>query len=1522
MKKVISLVLAAVVAGSVSALPPMRTGAEAKAAAETPSNFSKRPFRQLIPSRSPRKAAADMLKTAPQHPVVLRNNAPKNNAPVRRSVKLSDGLQLQGSVISSSDFSFVPGLYTVPLTAGGSFEMIGSGISVEYAGYDDGNGKYYVASIQDWGMGFVIPELYIYSTETWEELEYAENVEFSILGTDNAIDPTDGSVYGCYYNNDYNKLTWAKADYAAGSSKAISTLADDERMFGVACDANGQFYAVLENGNFVRVNKTTGELTVVGDTGLRPYYMTSATFDVKSNTFIFSYAPATGTGSLWAIDPATAEASLILDFADNNEVTALTVVSPDAEPGAPAAPAFEASTSGGSLTVDFTLTMPDKLFDGSTPAEAEADWTVMLDGKAVKTGKAAYGDVVKDSYTLPAEGRYTFSAYAVNAAGRSPITKADIVAGTGLPLAPAGLKAATDGNGSAWLNWSAVTASADGGYIDPAAVTYTVWRDGVKVADNISDTFFEETLDIPDTFKKVKYAVEASYAGKTSDRAETSVGIGSIKPPYACTFSSTPDDGLYSVENTNGDNTEWYFSPYYAAFKYDYSSIAADDWLFTPAFHLEKGNIYEFSYSIAAGHTNYTERYAVAMGAAPTSEAMVKQLVAPTEFTGDLGVFRTETLTINPEQTGIYYFGWHAISDASQFMIQVKDVRVSAPMAASSPSEATDITLTPDADGHLVVKGSFKAPATDISGAALTSLGTVTVTREGKDEAVKVFSNPTPGAVLEFTDSDIAEAGTYTYTVASTGSDGTVGREAQASVIVGPVAPENVPVVRLVEGDTPGTVILTWDAPELNVEGNPLNPDNITYMVYVAGEGNVAHEVLDAPVTEREARFTVCEPSEMAFAVFYVSAFNLGLESKGLTRSPMVPVGKAEKIPYRQSFNAEDRKGTLLGYVIPENSYSEVKIGSYATSGVAAQDGDDAFISIYCSGQYEQPEFFTGKLDISGAATPAVTLYHYVWSGADANTFDVVAVNRQGLESLLGTVDHSKGCTEGWNIARFSLENLIDKEVRILVRVNPVTHENMFFDNITVRDLPDFDLAASAVSVPSRVEALKEFTVKVSVANLGIEPCEGYTVELLRGGKAVAELKGPQTEPGKEVTVDFIQTLEPTAETPVEYSARVTIDGDSDEANNTSPVATTSLIIPKLPAVNDLAATRTASGISLSWTAPSTAGYDAKEVEDFEDGKAWSGEVDGWTMVDRDGAQIGKLDGAALPEAAGMRTRHAFFVFDNDDEDLMLYNPALAGVLKARSGSKCLVAMYSLDVVKGQDDWAISPELTGKAQRISFYARSFHPEYLDNMEVLYATENTTDPDKFVSLCPEGAVKVPQLTDAIGNAAYTLYEYDLPEGALRFAIRAINPGGEGLMLMVDDVKFDVANPVLEIKGYTIYRDGAVIGTADASATSFTDSEAGSAAHRYNVVVNFNRGISAASNNADLTAGIEGVAAAACRVYADRRHIVVEGLAADATLAVHATDGRCLYSGTGNVRVAVPAGIYLVSAGTEVSKIIVR
>ena len=80
---------------------------------------------------------------------------------------------------------------------------------------------------------------------------------------------------------------------------------------------------------------------------------------------------------------------------------------------------------------------------------------------------------------------------------------------------------------------------------------------------------------------------------------------------------------------------------------------------------------------------------------------------------------------------GVYYIGFHAISDAFRIALYVDDISVEAAPEAKSPSKVTNVTITPDASASLKANVNFTAPKTSYDGMPLTSLGGIRVLVNG-----------------------------------------------------------------------------------------------------------------------------------------------------------------------------------------------------------------------------------------------------------------------------------------------------------------------------------------------------------------------------------------------------------------------------------------------------------------------------------------------------------------------------------------------------------------------------------------------------------------------------------------------------------------------------------------------------------------------------------------------------------------------------------------------------------------------
>ncbi len=207
-------------------------------------------------------------------------------------------------------------------------------------------------------------------------------------------------------------------------------------------------------------------------------------------------------------------------------------------------------------------------------------------------------------------------------------------------------------------------------------------------------------------------------------------------------------------------------------------------------------------------------------------------------------------------------------------------------------------------------------------------------------------------------------------------------------------------------------------------------------------------------------------------------------------------------------------------------------------------------------------------------------------------------------------------------------------------------------------------------------------------------------------------------------------------------------------------------------------------------------------------------------------------------------------------------------------------------------------------------------EYPEAIKLCYST-GSVNPDDFV--------EVKTVKPVAGE--WTLYEFNVPEGAKRFAINSFATGA--YMLMVDDVTFIPANVIatLELVGYDVYRDGVKINDSVVEECEFTDTNVENGhTYEYAVVAVYTTGLSHSSDVVSVLyqgSGIDSIAAGALSISTARGQIIVTGAAGHA-VAVYAVDGKTIYSGLGEAKTVIPApqGIYVVKAATTVKKVIVK
>lgn len=1370
------------------------------------------------------------------------------------------------------------------------------------------NGVTYVTNYFSF-FGYVFVSVYVYD-EDGEEIASLDGTVDNLCFAQ-TIDPTTGIVYAITYNAEGNGIQLSTIEYTESAVTTTAIAPIDGNWNTLACDSQGQLYGISYEGETIddsfvvtgstlnKIDKTTGAVTVVGNTGMLPQYLSSGTIDAATDKMYWNVCAADESSILAEVNLTTGQATELFQFEYGDELMGMYVKAPAAADDAPAVPMnLTANFPEGSLSGTVSFDAPTTLFNG-TAASGPLSYTLLVDGEVEAQGNTTFGATnitIPVEVSLPAE--YKFVLTVANAAGNSPKAKTTVFIGHGAPNRPANV-ALEYSNGNLNLSWDAVTTTSDGGYIDADAVRYNVFdANDNKVADMIAVTSWSAPQAMPAELTTFQYSVQAVNAGLVSPKANSNaLTLGSIVPPYA--ESLIGSGGLpagFAYIDANGDGKVWDMTTKGAKMTYN-SSVAMDDYLVLPPIALEAGMLYDFSVEAFANSTTFPERMEILMGSAPTVAGLTTTLLPSTTINWNEDNAKTFTMTLAPETSGVYYIAIHGISDADMFALFVRNVSVSGAYTAAAPAACSDVTITPDATGLLKAAISFKAPSLNIGGSALDAITSITVKRNG--EVVKSYGETAPGATLSF--EDVAPASgdyVYSFQASNDGGNGTI--YTAESVHIGFGVPADLTGVNMVEQGNTGAVTITWDAVTTDVNGLTY-PNPVTYAVCEYGTSGWVPFVEGLTGTSYE--FQAVAAGQQEFVQYAVFPFYEGENGLGMA-TDLLAVGT----PYTsidESF-ANGSLSYILGTGFSEGaSWSIVDDSQY--SDLTSYDGDNGFLS--CSGNYldNKSSIFTGKVDLTGMSNPGVSYATFVITAEDINEINVYVKEPADADWTLvnNAVVAELGAESSWCVNTLSLSAYANKVVQVRFEAVVKAYKVTTLDAIKVANMLANDLAAREISAPVAVTAGTDYTVDVTVANVGTSDATEFSVELYADGQLAETKTVASLATGKSTVVSFARSMSAVAEVSTVYTAKVVYAVDEDLANNNSDEAAVAPKYSSLPVVADLAGTEGATGVKLTWSEPNLEGVGETKTEDFEASAGWGAEVEGWTFIDEDDALIGGFQNMEIPNFTAGESKASFFVWDQ----------ATSGgnsTFDAHSGQKYLAALFRYDDGT-TSDWAISPALSGAAQTISFYAKSYSSSYPEKIEVYYG--NGTEVSDFP------AANLVKTVSAVPGD-WTLVEAQLPEGANYFAIRSCATGS--FMLMIDDVTYEAGGGTanLSIVGYDVYRNGEKLTAQPTGECEYVDANAPAGSNKYQVVVVYNRGTSAPAAVTVETSGLDNIAAGVSVRTADGC-IIIAG-AEGRNIAVNAVNGVTVYAGAGEAttRVAVATGVYLVKVDNAVTKVVVR
>lgn len=1369
----------------------------------------------------------------------------------------------------------------------------------------------------------------VFDRNDWSLLAVAGDYgQYERMSSDMTYDPVLDRFYGCFLNRTQSKwvLGYIKIDPAAVSSSLdhVTEVCELEvSLNGLAADKNGTLWGIRnDNGDLVKIDKKTGEMTKVASTGFVPAYNGSLAWDNTngilywSTTFDDTTVEGGVASAILSVDSQTGTLLHVHDYAAAAQTAGLYTEFAAAAAAPGPFTNLKASFAGESLSGTLTFDAPEALADGKAASGSLTyRLSVVKDNGYVaysKENTCSYGDKgISIPMELRTAGYYTFTLQPYNEAGNGyPLTLTQYV-GSDLPMQPGNL-AVNYSDGTVTVSWDAVTSTVHGGYHNPEDVTYNVTLSQLDADGNLS-TLQPQTVAATsatwqagseDSLYGFKATVTPCFGTNSGEAAVSPyVWFGSLRPPFLQSMTAEIDGWTPLNVGTGANWVKEYSSRGKGwAIPYNWGTVN-NAWLFSPSVMLEKGRYYVMSLKAYSEVVN--NEIQVYIGREATPDAMTTKLassrVAPrSSYSKPVLV----TFGFACEETGIYHLGL-LNSFRSDTWTNVPFMFINDVTCTPAPEDAPDAPkLTVDYDKTGAVKAgiTIETPTTTYGKTPVDSFDKIVLTANGNE--VTSWDNVAAGTKLTYT-YEAEKAGNYSFTARASNGD-VEGVPAMTTVYLGmslPVDPEWVDVKE--KESVPGTVEVSWAPVAKSANGQDIAPEAITYNLM----NIISNTYIERGVTGSPKDVKICDPETQQALYLSVNAeTSAGVSSTYGTRmnQSIMHVGKPYDLPIIEDF-AEGGVHYSWSVVNQHSSYDRISVANAAELGGDA-NGDGYCLEAFVPYADSQCSLYSGTIQVPADAnspTLGFACFRQNYGNQEANDknlnellVSVIGTEHQG--TLAPIVMKDQGL--GWRYYYYDLSIFKGEKVNLLFTWHTVGYTTHWLDDIQFFDAPAKDLAIGTLSLPQEVNANARFRIEAAVTNRGTStlPKGTASLELRRtnDNSLVDTYDLPRLTPFSTTVLQITDRLNNSYGDEVGYKATLVYEGDSKSDNNTAEDSLTLVQLP-VPTPTDLNGDRNDDGFaSLRWSAPDL----SPRFEHYEIGFETSSEA---SCTELEGFKSVDMDGNEVDSELGISGVCGFTSFPHSR--------------LAHSGSWMAVSPYNVGG-KPKDDWLISPELSGAAQTITFYVRT-NWDAFEHYTVLTSTTGDK-PEDFTTVALDATTK---------SNDWEKIEVEVPEGTLYFAIHCKAEDTTDLIyLMVDDFKFNGAdaNAKLTLDGYKTYRDNTLVDQIPVT-EAWEDLKGEPGTHIYCVTATYgDNGESAPSNRLFLftrgSSSVDNVTATPGRIYTEAGRIVIEG-ADGSKVAVTTLDGITLFrsmNASAKEIIEVAEGIYLVTIDDATVKVQVR
>ena len=152
---------------------------------------------------------------------------------------------------------------------------------------------------------------------------------------------------------------------------------------------------------------------------------------------------------------------------------------------------------------------------------------------------------------------------------------------------------------------------------------------------------------------------------------------------YSMSFEPNEDFTGWLIEDVNNDGYTWNISQYTGFnqsfgvfYNYNFNGVTpANDWLISQCFELEAGNTYTLGFKYRVASASFPEDMTIHIGSSQQGIALNTMLLQMNNLTNI--IYDSTQITFTVPFTDVYYIGWHVVSSANMWRIDLDDINIS-----------------------------------------------------------------------------------------------------------------------------------------------------------------------------------------------------------------------------------------------------------------------------------------------------------------------------------------------------------------------------------------------------------------------------------------------------------------------------------------------------------------------------------------------------------------------------------------------------------------------------------------------------------------------------------------------------------------------------------------------------------------------------------------------------------------------------------------------------------------------------